>query len=106
MSTVLRTTARLDEDEVAFVARLKMRHTDEAAAIRELTGMEDLTHAAAATVVHTLIEAGIQAVKEKAEEVGRRRLTEFLKTDPEHQAWRASRRARSQRINSEAQGAA
>lgn len=94
MSTVLRTTARLDEQEAAFAARMKMTGTDEAAAMRELTGYEDLSHAPAATIVHALIEVGIKTVRDKAEEVGRVRLTEFLRTDPEHLAWRNSRRQR------------
>lgn len=102
MGTVLRTTARLDDDEAAFVARMKMAHTDEAAAVRELTGLQDLSHAPVATLVHIMIEAGIQAIKAKAEEIGQARLVEFLKTDPEHQAWRDSRRKRARVRSAEA----
>lgn len=94
MGTALKTTTRLDEAEVAFVERVKMPHTDEAVAMRALTEFVDLGHATATTLIHLLIEVGIRTVKEKAEEVGQERLTEFLRTDPEHQAWRNSRRRR------------
>lgn len=95
MATVIKTTTRLDEAEADFAARLKNPDTDEAVALRQITGLEDLAHAPAATVVHALIEAGITAVQQKAEEVGMRRLADFLKTDPDHQAWIASRRKRA-----------
>lgn len=97
MATVIKTTARLDEDEAALVARLKDPGTDEAEALKEITGLSDLTNAPAATVVHALVEAGITAVQEKAEEVGLSRLSAFLKQDPEHLAWVASRRKRASR---------
>lgn len=95
MSTALRTTARLDADEAEFVARMKMPGTDEAAAARELLGTDDLAELPTGTIIHKLIETGIQTVKDKADQVGHARLTEFLRTDPEHQAWRNSRRKRA-----------
>lgn len=95
MATVIKTTTRLGEAEADFADRLKDPDTDEAVALRQLTGKDDLTHAPAATVVHALIEAGITVVKERAEEVGLARLSEFLQTDPEHQAWVNSRRKRA-----------
>jgi hypothetical protein len=49
------------------------------------------------TLVNSIIEAGIQAIRAKAEEVGQARLVEFLKSDEEHLAWRDSRRKRRMR---------
>lgn len=96
MSTVLKTTARLDEAQTDFAARLK-QDTDESTALCELTGRQVGSGTPAATLVNALIEAGIAAVKDRAEEVGRARLAEHLKTDAEHQAWRTSRRRRTAR---------
>jgi hypothetical protein len=95
MTDTLRTTIRLNETEAACAARLRNPDTTEAEAVRELTGLEDLTNASASTLVHALIEAGVQAVRKKAEEVGYARLNDFLQTDNEHKAWRASRRRRA-----------
>ena len=51
-----------------------------------------------AQAVHALLVAGLQAVRSRAEQIGYDRLADFLKTDPEYQAWVDSRRrARAQR---------
>jgi hypothetical protein len=95
MTDTLRTTLRLNEIEAACAAKLRDPSTPEAAAIRDLTGKDDLSGAPVVTIAHALIEAGIKAVNDRAEEVGYNRLREFLKTDDEHKAWRASRRRRA-----------
>lgn len=92
MTTVAKTTVRLDEDGAEHVAKYK-RHTPEADAFRMLTGI-DASSAKLGTILNALIEIGIAATEERAEEIRHRRLAEHLKTDAEHQAWMTSRRNR------------
>ena len=94
MTTVLRTTARLDEAEVAFAAKLRNPKSVESEALRELTGYEDMKHAPAATLIHALIEAGITAVKDKAVDVAYQRAAIADRDDPERQTWRRAMRNR------------
>jgi hypothetical protein len=105
MTDTLRTTFRFNASEADFAARLRRPGSDEARAVRELTGYEDLTHAPAATLLHTIVEAGIHAIREQTEKVRHERLAEFLKDDPEHRAWRESRAARRARRFSQQESA-
>lgn len=93
----LKTTTRLTGDKADFVTRLKQPDTDEAIALHELTGVANLETVPNTTLVNSVIEAGIQAIRAKAEEVGQARLVEFLQGDEEHKAWRESRRRRRMR---------
>lgn len=94
MTTVLRTTVRLDEDDAVFVAKLRMPHAVESDAFTDLTGKDPL-HAPAGTIVNALVEAGMQAVLARAEQIRYARLAEHLASDSEHLAWRASRSSRN-----------
>lgn len=98
MTTVLRTTVRLDETEMAFVAKLKMPHAAESDAFTDLTG-KDPGHSPAGTIVNALVEAGMEAVRQRADQIRHARLAEFLASDPEHLAWRESRSNRNARRN-------
>lgn len=100
MSTT-RTTFRFNNKEAEFAERLKNPTSDEAAAVRELTGHEPARDASIVTLTHAMVEAGMLAIRNKAEEVGRTRLAEFLKDDPEHRAWRNSRRKRTEARHTE-----
>lgn len=100
MTTVLKTTIRLDEAEAEFVADLK-RHTAESDAFAALTG-KDAKHSPAGTIVNALFEAGMEAVRQRAEEIRHSRLAEHLASDPEHLAWRGSRSDRNARRNLDA----
>jgi hypothetical protein len=95
MTAVIRTTVRLHEPEAQFLAELR-RRTAESDAFTALTG-EDARTLPAGTIVNALVEAGMQAVRERAEEIRCARLAEHLRTDPESQAWYASRRTRASR---------
>lgn len=97
----MKTTTRLSGEKADFVAHLKQPDTAEAVALYELTGTTTSESIPNGTLVGAVIEAGIQAIKEKAEQVGYARLAEFLKTDPEHQAWRDSRRKRARMRSTE-----
>lgn len=99
MTTVTKTTVRLDEDGAAHVAELR-RRTAEADAFKMLTGI-DASSAKLGTILNALIEVGIAATEERAEEIRHRRLAEHLKTDSEHQAWMTSRRNRRTRRGGE-----
>lgn len=94
MSDILKTTTRLTGDKADFAYRLKDPDSNEAEAARQLTGRTGLDGAANTTLVNALIDAGIDAIRARAVEVGYERLAEFHRTDPEHRAWRASRRHR------------
>lgn len=89
-----RTTFRFSRQEADFACLLRRTASTEAQAVRDLTGHEDLRHAPAATLLHVLVGIGMQTVQEQAEKARHAQLAEFLATDPEHQAWHASRRAR------------
>lgn len=95
MTTVAKTTVRLDEDGAEHVAKYKMR-TVEADAFKALTGI-DATSAKLGTILNALIEVGIAATDQRAEELRYRRLAEHLANDFEAQAWRNSRRTRTAR---------
>lgn len=105
MDEALRTTFRFKPQEAHFAALLRRPASDESAALCELTGYDDLTHAPAATLLHALVEAGMAAVRVKAEEGSYRRLAEHLATDQESKAWRESRRARAARRHRQADAA-
>jgi hypothetical protein len=98
MSAEMKTTTRLRGEEAAFVERLRL-DTDEATALRELTGRNG--NAAALTtltgLINAVIDAGIAAIKERAVDVGYRRLAEHEANDPEAQVWRSYRRERHMR---------
>jgi hypothetical protein len=95
MPNVLRATVRLDENDARFVAALKS-NAPEAEAFTDLTGTDART-VPAGTIVNALVEAGMQAVRERAEQLRYARLAEHIKHDPEHKAWHASRRTRNAR---------
>lgn len=102
MSDALRTTFRFNDTETDMAVQLRRPDSVEAQAVRELTGHENLVHAPAATLLHTLVEAGIKAIQAEAERIRYQRLGEFLKNDPEHKAWKASRARRRAMRRSEA----
>lgn len=93
----MRATVGLTADEVAEIAKIKDSGTPEATALDSLTGITLGSKASAAQTVHALVAAGIQAIQDKAEEIGYQRLAVFLETDEESKAWQASRRARASR---------
>jgi hypothetical protein len=95
MTALIRTTVRLHEPEAEFVGSLK-RRTPEAEAFTALTG-EDASTLAAGTIVNALVEAGMQAVRQRAEEIRYAQLAQHIASDPESRAWRVSRRARAAR---------
>lgn len=97
MTDVLRTTFKFTENEAEFAALLRRAESDEAQAVRDLVGLEDLKHAPVTVLLHALIDAGIQAIQEQADKVKYARLAEFLKDDPEHKAWHEARRTRRAR---------
>lgn len=84
------------EDDAQAIARLRSPGSKEAAALAEFTGITIEPDSSEAHVLHTLLVAGRMTAEQKAEEDedAYRSLAEFRRTDPEHQAWRASRRAR------------
>lgn len=91
----MRTTTRLDKSEAEFTSRLKDPASLESEAVRELVGRDDLSQAPAATLVHAIIEAGIEAIKDRATTISYRRAAEVDATDPERIAWaRAMRQHR------------
>lgn len=98
MTTVLRTTVRLDENEAAFLATLRTTNAAESDAFADITG-KDPKHSPAGTLVNALFEAGMQAVRERAEQIRHARLAEHLASDAEHLAWRESRSNRNARRN-------
>lgn len=95
MTAVIRTTVRLYEPEAEFVAELR-RRTPEADAFAELTGEQART-LTAGTIVNALVEAGMDAVRQRAEQIRAERLIAHLAHDEEHQAWVASRATRRAR---------
>jgi Trk K+ transport system NAD-binding subunit len=94
MTTVLRTTVRLDETDAEFLAMLRRPGAAESDAFAALTG-KDPERSPAGTLVNALVEAGMQAVLARAEEIRYARLAEHLAGDAEHQAWRESRSSRN-----------
>jgi hypothetical protein len=94
------------EDDVRAIDRLRSPGSREAAFLTEYTGIPIEPGASEARVLHALVVAGRMTAEQGAEEEqdAYRRLAEFLKTDPDHQAWRASRRTRTaRRLAQEAQ---
>lgn len=94
MTTVLRASVRLDEDDLAFITQLKQPDAVEYDAFAALTG-KDAAHSPAGTIVNALVEAGMEAVRQRAEQMRYARLAAHLATDAEHHAWRASRSSRN-----------
>lgn len=105
MTDTPRTTFRFNDQEAAFAALLRQPTSDEAEAVRDIAGYDDLSHAPAATLLHVLVDAGIRAVQEQADHVRYARLAEFVKNDPEHQAWHQACRARRIRRSAQREGA-
>ena len=97
MADELRTTFRFNDTEADMAVQLRRPDSVESQAVRELTGHEDLSHAPAATLLRTIVEAGIKAIQEQAEKIRYQQLAEFLKNDEEYKAWRASRMTRRAR---------
>lgn len=97
MTAITRVTVGLSADEAAVLDKLKKDDAPEAATLSSLTGITLGPSASDAKTIHALVVAGLQAVQELAEEIGYQRLAEFVRTDEESQAWRASRRTRSAR---------
>lgn len=93
MPTAMRTTARLNEAEATLVENLKKGGSDESLALHALTHTT-VIDASTAEAVHALIEAGYQAIREKALEIGYRRAAEYEKSHPEVQAWRTAMHGR------------
>lgn len=85
------------DDDKQALARLRRPGSPEAQALTDLTGVLIDTDLPESQLLHALLIAGLQATERRAEEEGYRRLAEFRKTDPDHQKWRASRRARTAR---------
>jgi hypothetical protein len=92
-----RTTYSFNDKEVDLAAQLRRSDTPEAAAVRVLTGYADLTHAPVSTLLRSIVEAGIQAIYAKAEEVRHEQMRVHLANDQEYQAWCSSRRSRRPR---------
>ena len=97
MTPVMRTTVGLDAEEAEIIKRVQDDNSLEAKALGVLTGITVENESPLSQYVHALLAAGIRAVERQVEESGYHRLAEFRKTDPEHAAWRASRRARHAR---------
>lgn len=95
MSTVLRTTARLNEAEAELVQKLKTGGSAESLALHALTHTA-VIDATTAEAVHALIEAGALAVREKADEIAYARAIEADRADPDRIAWRTAMRSRRQ----------
>ncbi len=90
----MRASFRFSNEEADFTALMQEPGSDMAAAVQELTGRENLPAATTHDLLHAFIEIAMPVIREKAQRVGYARLAEHLKTDPEHQAWVASRRNR------------
>lgn len=97
MAAMERATVGLGPAEAEVISRLTTDGSPEATALHELTGIVLDPRSSKAQRVHAAIVAGLQVLEARAEEIGYERLAKFRETDPEHQAWRASRRARAAR---------
>lgn len=93
----LKTSVRIKESEAAHVEKIASQGTDESAALAALTGVALGPAPSAATALHAVVVAGLQAIEERAQEIGYQRLAEFTATDDESRRWRASRRTREAR---------
>lgn len=105
MTAAKRTTIKLTSGEVLDLDRIKEPGSSLNLALDHLTGVAVGPPTPDSQAVHALVVAGLQAVHKHAEEIGYSKLAKFLKTDPEHQAWVASRRARAQRRTGEGETA-
>lgn len=94
MGDTLRTTFRFNAEEASFAERLRQPDSDEAQVVREITGLQDLKHAPNATLLHTIVEAGIKAIQDRASELSYQRAVEADAQDPDRVAWRNAMRSR------------
>jgi hypothetical protein len=94
MPKTLRKKVPIHDAEADMISRLRTPGSQEAARIAEFTGINVDPSTSEAQALYALVVAGCRVADRESEEDGYRRLAEFRKTDPEHQAWRESRRRR------------
>lgn len=93
--TVRRTYVPLTENDIGYLDLVRQGDGDDCDALYELTGIRANQHLPEARLLHAVVEAGMKAISQKAEEIGYQRLAEFVATDEESQRWKESRRARA-----------
>jgi hypothetical protein len=94
-----RKSVPLTEHHLDIVQRIRQGNTLEATAFCKLTGVgpEAVPLVSESEIVKAIVHLGCSAIAERTKKESYERLAEFLKTDPEHRAWRASRNARRAR---------